>query len=107
MKIEITYNEQEERPSRIRVRRKRKLVDLYPQRALIDEARRNSALGKVNDWIDHEYYQSLVNEAEAKKYKLIKKHSPKKSVVNNTEPMTETKTVPIVENPLFHRIPKS
>lgn len=106
MKIEIAYNEKEERLLRIRVRRKKKLTNLYPQRALIDEARRSSALGKVNDWIDHEYYESLVNEAETKRYKLIKKHSPKKSVVNNTEPITESKTVAIIENTLFNRIPR-
>lgn len=92
----------------VRVKRRKKLTDLYPQRSILEESRKDSTLGKANDWIDHDYYERLVEEADRKNAEMVKKHSPK--VIDSSSdgekvstPITQVKTI---ENPLFNRIPR-
>lgn len=58
----------------ISIRRKRKLTDLYPQRAILEERRKESSLIQANDWIDHDYYEKKVEESEANMKALDRKY---------------------------------
>lgn len=62
---------------KVRRKRKRKLSELYPQRAIIEEARRDSSLVHANDWIDHNYYENLVDKMDEINDRLIRKYGPK------------------------------
>lgn len=61
----------------VRVIRKYKLTELYPQRALLEEARKASSLIHANDWIDHDYYEKLVEQSYEKNARIIAKYGPK------------------------------
>lgn len=61
----------------VRVKRKRKLTDLYPQRALLEESRKQSSLVHANDWIDHDYYENLVEKSEDINQRIIDKYAPR------------------------------
>lgn len=61
----------------VRIKRKRKLTDLYPQRALLEESRKSSSLVHANDWIDHDYYEALVEKSDDINQRIINKYAPK------------------------------
>ena len=70
-------------------RKKRKLVELYPQRAILEESRKNSPLIQANDWIDHDYYERAVVESEKKNKLIMEKYGTKLP----TNPLTITRTL--------------
>lgn len=45
-------------------KRKARLSEMYPQRAILEEAR--SLRKNANDFIDHDYYEELVEKRKAK-----------------------------------------
>ena len=59
---------------RVRTRKKKKLSDLYPQRAILEELRRDGTLVHANDWIDHNYYEDLVETIPEINQRLINKY---------------------------------
>lgn len=61
----------------IAMRRKRKLTELYPQRAILEESRKSSTLIQANDWIDHSYYEKMVDDSEARNKRMLEKYGPK------------------------------
>lgn len=56
------------------IRRKHKLTDLYPQRAILEESRKNSSLIQANDWIDHDYYEKMVEESSKTNKRIDEKY---------------------------------
>lgn len=94
-KINVQYNDVVQKVYVI-VRKKHKLTDLYPQRALLEEARKNSSLIQANDWIDHDYYERLVEQSEQSGKRIDKKYGPKLPSQRQVEikPMTKTYKVP-------------
>lgn len=83
---------------KVRTKKKRKLSDLYPQRAILEELRRDGTLVHANDWIDHNYYEDLVetipeiNERLISKYgKPYKENKPvDDKLINKTIPIDDT-----------------
>lgn len=58
----------------VMTRRKRKLTELYPQRAILEEQRKESSLIQANDWIDHNYYENMVEKSEEQIKEMDKKY---------------------------------
>lgn len=57
--------------------RKRKLTELYPQRAILEESRKASTLVQANDWIDHAYYERLVEQSGEKNNRIFERYGMK------------------------------
>lgn len=92
----------------VRVKQKKRLTELYPQRAILEEERKLSQLGKANNWIDESYYEKLVNNFSDKQKKLVKRYGPKKlpkpdKVVDKT--LSLGGKVPEIVDPIFRKIP--
>lgn len=85
---------------RVRIKRKKRLSELYPQRAIIEEARRDSTLVHANDWIDHNYYEEQVEKMPEINDRLIKKYGP---VVREKREKQETPVYRVPEMPTVVR----
>lgn len=78
----------------VQVKRKRKLTELYPQRAILEESRKESSLIQANDWIDHNYYENLVDTMEEREKNIYKKYGPKPPEPKQTKRVTPRYKVP-------------
>lgn len=54
--------------------KKMKLTEMYPQRAILEELRKESKLIQANDWIDHNYYEDKVEEMPLQIKKMNEKY---------------------------------
>lgn len=78
-------------------RKKHKLTELYPQRAILEENRKNSSLIQANDWIDHDYYEKEVEEAKIRDKRIMSKYGIKipKSSLPPLRPIKTYKITPM------------
>lgn len=70
--ISIEYIEEEHIIHVKKPRRKLKLNDLYPQRAILEESR--SLRKNANDFIDHDYYEKELEKTPERYARMLKKY---------------------------------
>ena len=72
VKISIQYVEEEHTVYVKKPRRKIKLNDLYPQRAILEESR--SLRKNANDFIDNDYYERELEKTPERYARMLEKY---------------------------------
>ena len=72
VRISVKYVEEEHKVYVKKPKRKLKLNDLYPQRAILEEAR--SLRKNANDFIDHDYYERELEKTPERYARMLEKY---------------------------------